>query len=75
MDRFGSGGLCGSQDPVDNQIAIAGRRRTDQHGLIGFTHMRCPGIRLGIDGDGSYAHTTRCTDNPPGNFTAIGDQD
>jgi hypothetical protein len=67
--------LAGCDDLVDQKIALGGRRRADQHRLIGHFHMERIAIGLGIDRDRLDAHPPRGLDDPAGDLAAIGDQD
>ena len=75
MDRLCSGRLRGRHDPIDHEIAFTRGGWTDQHSIVGFAHMGRSRIRLGIDRDGSNTHLPCRSDDPAGDFTAIGDKE
>ena len=59
----------------DIQIAVAGARRPQQHGLVGHGDMHRAAIGFGINRDGAQAHRLRGADDAAGDFAAIGDQE
>src|SRR3546814_4814654 len=75
MHRIGAGTLDGVEDPVDDDIGLAGRRGADMDGLVGLLHMQRVGIGIRIDGDRLDAHLLRRPDDPAGNLTTIGNED
>ena len=75
----GMHGLCaglaaGLDDLVDQQIALGGRRRADQHGVIGHFDMERIAVGLGIHGYRLDPHPARSLDDPAGDLAAICDQ-
>ncbi len=75
MHRLGAGCLAGGDNLVDHQIALRGRRRTDQDGLVSHLDMQRIAVGFGIDRDGFNAHPAGGLDDPAGDFAAIGNQD
>ena len=63
MDRLRTRRPRGVDDLVDGEIAVARRRRPDQHRLVGEIRMPCLAIRLGIDGDRMQSHLSRGADD------------
>ena len=61
--------------PVDDEIALGGRRRTDRIGFVALPNMERVGIGLGIDRDGAKPKPRCCARDPAGDLTAVGDQD
>ncbi len=53
MHRLGAARLAGSNDVVDDQIALRRRRRPDRHRVVGHFDMERVVVGLGIDRDGS----------------------
>jgi hypothetical protein len=75
VHRLGAGPLAGVDDPVDDEIALGGGRRADQHGLVRHLDVERVPVGLGIDRDRADPHATRGLDDPAGDLAAIGDQD
>ncbi len=74
MDRLSARRPGGGQDLVRRQIALTGRRRAQQHRLVGFAHMRRVGVGLGIDGHGAHTQAPGRADDTAGDLAAVGDQ-
>ncbi len=74
MYGLGAALAGGGQDLLPHQIALTRRGGADEDGLVGLHHMRCAGIGLGIDRDGSDAQPPGGSDDAPGDLAAIGDQ-
>jgi len=74
MDRLGARFLAGRDDLLDDQVALSGRRRTDQDGLVGHLDMERILVGLRINGNRLDPHLPGGLDDPAGDFAAIGDQ-
>jgi hypothetical protein len=66
---------CSLDELVDDQIAFARRRRTDQKRLVSNAHMQRAGIGLGIDRDHAHPESLRSARDADGDLAAVGDQD
>ena len=62
-------------DPVDDDIALRGRRGADVDRLIRHADMQRVAVGVRIDGDGLDPHLARRLDDTAGDFTPVGDQD
>jgi hypothetical protein len=74
MHRLGAGPLAGVEDLVDDEVAVCGRGRPNQHGLVGHFDVQRVPIGFGIDGDGFNTQAPRSLDDAAGDLAAIGDQ-
>ena len=63
------------EDLVHVEIRLAGRRRTDGIGVIGFADVQRLAVHVGEDGDRLDAHLAAGANDAHRNFAAIGDQD
>ncbi len=75
MDRIGARLVCGLQDAVDAEVALAHQRWADAHCLIGEGDVRRVLVGIGIDRDGAIAHRLGRAHDAPGDLAAVGDQD
>ena len=75
MHRFGAGIPARIDDAIDQQIALAARRGTDVHRLVGHAHVQriCVGVR--IDRDRADPEPLSGADHAARNFSAIGNED
>ncbi len=74
MHGFGAGCLAGFDDPVRDQIALRGRRRSDMHRLVRHLDMNGVAVGIRIDRHGADTHPARCLDDTTGDLAAVGDQ-
>ena len=74
MDGLGAGLLADLDDLVDLQVALGGRRPTEQVGLVGALHVQRIPIELGVDGDGGDAHLFERPHDADGDLAPICDQ-
>jgi hypothetical protein len=56
MDRVGAGRVRRGEDPVDREIRLAARRRTDADGFVGVGDVWRPFVGVRIDRDTCEAH-------------------
>ena len=75
MNRLGAGQLRRFDDPVAAQIALARRRRPDEHRFVGLAHVRRARVGVGVDGDRRDAQLAAGADDPQRDLAAVGDQD
>ena len=75
MHRVGSRGAGGGDELVDDEIALAGRRRADRHRLVREQHVEGLAVGLGEDGDGRDAELAARPDDADGDLAAIRDED
>ena len=75
MHRLGTARLAGSNDVVDDQIALRRRRRPDRYGVVGHFDVERVAVGLGIDRHGFDSHPAGGLDDPAGDLAAIGNQD
>src|SRR5580692_5562376 len=75
MYRLRAGLQAGGDDCVYVEITFGRRRRADAYRFVRVTHRTGKAIRIGVNGDRCDPHTPQCFANPPGDFTAVGDQD
>ena len=75
VDGVGAALLGRADDLLDVEIALRGRRRADEHSLVGqLGEERLP-VGLGEDGDGRNAQLAAGPYHPDGDLSAIGDED
>ena len=74
MDGIGAGDLGSGEDGRNIEIAVACRRRTDAHTLIGKADMHRVGVHFGMDCDGADTHFPAGPVDAKGHLTAIGDE-
>ena len=74
MHGAGAGAMRGLEDPVDPQIAVRGRRGTDEVGFVCGQHVGGRAIGLRIHGDAPNAQLSAGADDPKGDLTSIRDQ-
>jgi hypothetical protein len=74
MDRVGTGALGRLQQPLDDEIALARRRRPDRQRQVRGTDVGRGTIGRGIDGDRLETLFMTCADDAKSDFAAIGDQ-
>jgi hypothetical protein len=75
VDRPGAGCLGRRDDRGDVEIAFAGARRADAHGLVRQGDMGRSFVRLRIDRHRAQAHLAQGADDASGDRAAIGDED
>ena len=75
MYRFGAAFLAGSNDPVDQKVALRGRRRPDRDCRVGHLDMERVAVSLGINRNGCDPHAAGGLDDPTGDFAAVGNED
>ena len=75
MDGVHVGDFRRADDRRDIEIALRQLRRTDADGFIGKAHVQRVAISFAVNGDGADAQLFAGTNDPQGNFSAIGDQD
>ena len=75
MHGLRAGLLAGGDDLVDRQIALGGRRRTDENRLVGQLDVQRAGVGLREHRDGRNAHAPGAANHPAGDLAAVGDQD
>jgi hypothetical protein len=74
MDGVRAGDRGGAEDRRDIEIAVAGRRRTDAHALVGEPHMHRVGVSGGVDGYRRYAQLAAGAVDAQRDLSAVGDQ-
>ena len=74
VDGLGTRGTCGFQNFRLIQIAFGCGSRADEHSLIGFYHMACVAVRLGVDRHGSDPHFLQGSNDATRNSAAIGNE-
>ncbi len=74
VNGLGVGSLCGSNNALLREIALARGRRADMDRFIGEPDVSSIDIGVGINGDRADAHAPCRMDDPAGDFSAIGDQ-
>ena len=62
------------EDALAAQVALPGRRRADEVGLIGREHVLGVRVRFGVDGRRLHAEPARGADHPGGDLATVGDQ-
>jgi hypothetical protein len=72
--RLRIGGPRCRDDPFTLQVALTRGRRADQHGLVGFAHVRRARIGFAVHSDGLHAELVTGTDHPKGDLAAIRNQ-
>jgi hypothetical protein len=71
-----SPGRAGRRDQlVDDEVTLAGGRRSDRHRLVREQDVKRLAIGLGEDGDGLDAELAARPDDPDGDLAAIRDED
>jgi hypothetical protein len=75
MHSFRAGRLAGSDDLVDQQVGLRGRRRADVDGLVGHLHVHRLRVGVRIDGYRLDPHPPGGLDDAAGDLAAVGDQD
>ena len=75
MHGLGAGLARGLDQPLDIEIAVAGPRGPEQHGLVGERDMHRVAVGLGIDRDGAQTHGARGADDAACDLAAVGDQE
>jgi len=73
-------GICTAlADCIENclGIEVTLRRRLTAEGerLVGESHVQGVAVEFGVDGDGGDTHLACSTDDPNGDFSAVGYQD
>src|SRR5262245_32658983 len=74
MHGIGAGLRRGVQDPLDVQITVAWRTRTDRVRAVRQAHVERRAIALRIDGDGRDGHVAAGADHAHRDLAAVGDQ-
>ena len=75
MDRVGADCLRGRENTIDVEVRLQARRRTDAHRLVRLGGVRGAGIGIRVDGNRGHSHAPHGAKDPPGDLTAVGDQD
>ena len=75
MDRLGTRGERGVDDGVDQQVALARRRRTEADGDIRHAHVGGLRVRVRVDGHRLHAQLVAGADDADGDLPAVGDED
>ena len=75
VDGVGSTVSGGLNNPGDVEVGILGCTARQDNGLLCRVDMVSVGVRLGIDGDGSDAHSAKGLADADGDLAAIGYQD
>ncbi len=75
MDSLSAGFLHRVDDLVHHEIALAGRRGTDMHGLVGHLDCHGAGIGVGVDNHSLHAQPAAGLDDPNRDLAPVGDQD
>ena len=65
----------GLDDRIGPQVALAGRRRADRHGLVGEAHVQRAGVDVGVDRDRLEPEVAAGPDDADRDLAAVGDQD
>ena len=74
MHRVGAGRRDGGQHRIGVQIRLGRRGPAQRHGLIGQSHVHCPGVSLREHRDGGDAEIPAAPDHPNGDLPAVGDE-
>ena len=72
MDGVGAGLLRGVEDAIDAQVALARRRGTDRHGVVGVDDVERGTVGVGVNGDGGIAELAAGADHAHGDLAAVG---
>ena len=75
MHGLGAGLLAGGDDLLGHQVGLRGRRRADQHGLVGHLDGEAAGVGLRIDHDRGDPEPAAGADDAHRDLAAVGDQD
>ena len=75
MDRLRTGRLRDFDDRVAAQVAVLRARAADAMRFVGEAHVLRIGVGVGEHRDGADAEPARGTDDPAGDFAAVGDED
>ena len=75
VDGAGARLLDGGEDGVDVEVRVLGRRRADEHGLVGVADVRRVPVRLRVDGDGAHPEALARAHDAAGDLAAVGDED
>jgi hypothetical protein len=74
VDCFRARPLRRIYDPVTEQVALARRRGSDEHGFIGLAYMRSACVGLAVNRYSPYSELLAGADYAKRNLTAIRDQ-
>jgi len=75
VDRIGAGFLCGVEDGLLVEVALARRWRPDAEGLVGPAHVEGGAVGFGVDGDGGKAELAAGAHDTQRYLSAVGDED
>ncbi|MNV64202.1 hypothetical protein D3C71_1568330 [compost metagenome] len=75
VDRGGASHFGSGDDRRDVQVRTLGWRRADADRLVCQAQVHQFAVSRGVNGDGLDAQLFAGTQDPQGNFTAVGDQD
>jgi len=75
VNGVGAAAAGGVQDPLDVEIGLAGRWRTEHDRLAGLPHVRGVHVGLGVHGHRREPEVAAGAEHAPGDLAAIGDQD
>ena len=64
VDRLRAGAQRSFDDAAAVQVALAGGSRPDVHRLISGTHVRGPGVRIGVNRHAADPHVAKRADHP-----------
>ena len=73
MHRVRSAQRAGVEHPIDVEVALEWRRRSDIHRLVRGQHVASPAVRVAIDRDGLDAEAFKRANYAHGNLAAVGD--
>jgi len=74
VHRTGPGTLGGLDDRLDPEVALGGRRRSDQIRLVRERNMERGAVGLRIDGDRPEPELSESAEDADRNLSAVGDQ-
>ena len=63
------------EEALDVQVRLGRRRRTEEVGLVGATHVQRVAVGLGVDGDRGDAELLEGADDANRYFAAVRDED
>jgi hypothetical protein len=75
MDRLRAGAGRGLQDPLHEEVALGGRPRTDQVGLVRDPDVQRVAVGLRVDRDRSDPELAERPEDPDGDLAAVRDED
>jgi hypothetical protein len=74
VDGLRAGAAGHVEQLLDDEIALAGRRRADVVRLVGEAHVGRVAVGVGVDGHGGDAQFARRAQDAHGDLAAVGNQ-